>query len=487
MISIYLYLITLSSILTTTINTTSTIKSEKNVLILNDENINNAIESNEFILINFYSPNCTYSKSLESEFSGAAENLRYDNITLGKIDATVNLNSTIKYSIYGFPIIKLFYKGKAYEYEGGRKKAQIVSWLKNQINIKSKIINNTFELEELKKTKEVFIVHFGFNNLFDYFNICKKSPRYDCYHCISQDCLLINTTIIHFNNYNMDGLLAIFKQYDEGISILESNYTEKDLYDFINKRYLPSVIDLNSNTINTIFSINNPIIYFFYNKYSDNSDDYKNIFYNAVRDTNHIIGVHSNERNKEQENILSFLDISSSDFPIILIIDTRFQYKKYIYSNEISYELIKEFIEDFQSGKLANRVISEEIPEVQDSNTYYLVGKSFNEIVYDETKDVLVNFYAEWCGHCQQLHYVYEELATKLKNNNPNLIIAKMDSIKNELPKLKISGYPTIYFFPASNKTHILYEGDRSIQDFIRFINEKGTFKVNIDDEKNDL
>lgn len=486
MIPISILLITLS-IVTTTINTTSSIKSEKNVLILNDENINNAIESNEFILINFYSPNCTYSKSFESEFSGAAENLKYDNITLGKIDATVNLNSTIKYSIYGFPIIKLFYKGKAYEYEGGRKKAQIISWLKDKINIKSKIISNSYELEELRKNKEVFLVHFGFNNLFDYLNICKKSPRYDCYHCISQDCLLLNTTIINFNTQNMDGLLAIFKQYDEGISILKSNYTEKDLYNFINKKYLPSVIDLNSSTINTIFSINDPIIYFFYNKDSDNSDsdDYQNIFYKAVRDTNHIIGVHSNERNKEQENILSFLDISSSDFPIIIIIDTRFQYKKYIYSNEIEYESIKEFIEDFQSGKLANRVISEEIPEVQDSNTYYLVGKSFNEIVYDETKDVLVNFYADWCGHCQQLHYVYEELASKLKNNQ-NLIIAKMDSIKNELPKLKISGYPTIYFFPANNKTHILYEGDRSIEDFIRFINEKGTFKLNID-EKEDL
>jgi thiol-disulfide isomerase/thioredoxin len=40
-----------------------------------------------------------------------------------------------------------------------------------------------------------------------------------------------------------------------------------------------------------------------------------------------------------------------------------------------------------------------------------LVGKSFDEIVYDEKHDVLVEFYAPWCGHCKSLAPKYEELA----------------------------------------------------------------------------
>lgn len=49
----------------------------------------------------------------------------------------------------------------------------------------------------------------------------------------------------------------------------------------------------------------------------------------------------------------------------------------------------------------------------------------------DETKDVLVEFYAPWCGHCKTLEPKYVELAEKLAYNK-NLVIAKMDSTANE-------------------------------------------------------
>lgn len=42
-----------------------------------------------------------------------------------------------------------------------------------------------------------------------------------------------------------------------------------------------------------------------------------------------------------------------------------------------------------------------------------VVASSFDEIVNDPTKDVLIEFYAPWCGHCKSLAPKYEELATK--------------------------------------------------------------------------
>ncbi len=48
----------------------------------------------------------------------------------------------------------------------------------------------------------------------------------------------------------------------------------------------------------------------------------------------------------------------------------------------------------------------------------------------DSTKDVLVEYYAPWCGHCKSLAPIYDEVAKKL-SNNPNIIIAKMDSTGN--------------------------------------------------------
>lgn len=43
------------------------------------------------------------------------------------------------------------------------------------------------------------------------------------------------------------------------------------------------------------------------------------------------------------------------------------------------------------------------------------MGKNFDEIVNDDSKDVLVEFYAPWCGHCKSLAPKYEELGEKVR------------------------------------------------------------------------
>lgn len=74
---------------------------------------------------------------------------------------------------------------------------------------------------------------------------------------------------------------------------------------------------------------------------------------------------------------------------------------------------------------------------------------NFESIVMDATKDVLVEFYAPWCGHCKTLAPQYEKAATSFAGESA-IVIAKVDADKHkELgSKYGVTGFPTLKFFP---------------------------------------
>ncbi|CAL9203221.1 unnamed protein product [Musa hybrid cultivar] len=108
------------------------------------------------------------------------------------------------------------------------------------------------------------------------------------------------------------------------------------------------------------------------------------------------------------------------------------------------------------------------------SNVVVLTSETFDQIVLDETKDVLVEFYAPWCGHCKHLAPTYEKVGSAYKLEE-DVIIANLDADKHKdlAEKYGVSGYPTLKFFPKGNKGGEDYDGDRDLDDFVKFLNEK--------------
>lgn len=108
------------------------------------------------------------------------------------------------------------------------------------------------------------------------------------------------------------------------------------------------------------------------------------------------------------------------------------------------------------------------------SNVVVLTSDSFDEVVLNEKKDVLVEFYAPWCGHCKSLAPIYEKVATAFKSEG-DVVIANLDAdkYKDLAEKYGVSGYPTLKFFPKGNKAGEDYDGGRDLEDFVTFINEK--------------
>jgi protein disulfide isomerase family A protein 3 len=78
-----------------------------------------------------------------------------------------------------------------------------------------------------------------------------------------------------------------------------------------------------------------------------------------------------------------------------------------------------------------------------------VVAKNFDQVVNDPTKDVLIEFYAPWCGHCKSLAPKYEDLAKKLENED-GIVIAKMDATANDVPsQYSVQGYILLIFFAS--------------------------------------
>jgi protein disulfide-isomerase A1 len=100
--------------------------------------------------------------------------------------------------------------------------------------------------------------------------------------------------------------------------------------------------------------------------------------------------------------------------------------------------------------------LSQELPEDWDkTGVKTLVSNNFDSVAFDKSKDVLVEFYAPWCGHCKQLVPIYEQLGENFKDSN-TVLIAKMDATANELEHTKINSFPTIKLFKRdTNEVYI--------------------------------
>jgi len=154
---------------------------------------------------------------------------------------------------------------------------------------------------------------------------------------------------------------------------------------------------------------------------------------------------------------------------------------------EWNLENAEAFIHEAIAGTYKSYRKSEPVPEKNDEAVKILVGKNFDEIVKDKSKDVFVEFYAPWCGHCKKLAPIWDELG-ELFEDQKNIVIAKMDATANAAPEgLDIKGFPTLIFFPADNKEGVTYNGERDLDSLIKFVKEKASHAVQEEGGKVDL
>jgi protein disulfide-isomerase A1 len=108
----------------------------------------------------------------------------------------------------------------------------------------------------------------------------------------------------------------------------------------------------------------------------------------------------------------------------------------------------------------------------EEEGVIVLTEANFDEVI-SQNKNVLVEFYAPWCGHCKQLAPEYAKAAVVLKAANPPVILGKVDTtVEKKLgERFQVQGYPTLKFF--IDQQPIEFNGGRTEPEIISWCNKK--------------
>ncbi|XP_072763644.1 protein disulfide-isomerase [Anoplolepis gracilipes] len=450
---------------------------DEGVLVVTKDNFDSVIQDNEFVLLEFYAPWCGHCKALAPEYAKAAKKLEdaKSSIKLGKVDATVETQLAEKHGVRGYPTLKFYRKGIPSEYTGGRQADDIVNWLNKKIGPPAKDLPTVDEAKAFIEAHNVSIVGFFkdvTNDAAKVFLEVGSSVDDQVFGITSADEVL--------KEYEVeDGKIVLFKKFDEGKAVYDGEVTIKDVQNFISVHSLPLVVEFNQDTAQKIFSgdVKSHLLVFLSKEAGHFEKHIDGIREPAKKYRGEVLFVTIDCDETDHERILEFFGLKKENVPAMRLIKLEQDMAKYKPENpEITAENILEFVSAFVEGKLKRHLLTQDLPEDWDKNPVkVLVGTNFHEVAFDKEKDVLVEFYAPWCGHCQQLVPIYDQLGEKYKDND-KLVIAKMDATANELEDVKITSFPTLTLYKKETNEAVSYNGERTLEGLSKFIESDGEY-----------
>eukprot|EP00088_Acartia_fossae_P054932 TRINITY_DN6354_c1_g1_i1.p1 TRINITY_DN6354_c1_g1~~TRINITY_DN6354_c1_g1_i1.p1 ORF type:complete len:521 (-),score=143.54 TRINITY_DN6354_c1_g1_i1:96-1658(-) len=457
---------------------------ESDVLVLDTKNFDEALNTYKSLLVEFYAPWCGHCKSLEPEYAKAAGLLKEkgSEVRLAKVDATVETQLAADYKVKGFPTLKFLHDGSEIAYTGGRTAQTIVEWIEKKTSPPCVKIESKEAFDDLISSKKVAVAGF-FKDL-----TSEKAKIFEV-HALANDKMtfayVVNKALWKEYNANESSVI-LFKPFDEKMNVMpEGDLTTETLKDFINENSRPNIHDFSDDSSDDVFEGEiQQYIVLFVDKERDK--DVITIASTVAKTMKkQVIFLLMDVKSDMADGIVQFFGIKDTSVPTFAAFKLSNSLKYFPANKEFTEENLRSFVEDFVAGKLKPTLKSADLPEDWDSKPVkVLVASNFNEIAKDKSKDVLVEFYAPWCGHCQALAPIWDQLGDKYKDSE-TVVIAKMDATENELEDVEVEGFPTIKIFKKDTNDVVDYVGSRTLESLEKFV-ETGEQEEDVEIEEED-
>ncbi|XP_029435308.1 protein disulfide-isomerase A3-like isoform X2 [Rhinatrema bivittatum] len=457
------------------------------VLNLRDGDFQARLEHSGLALVEFFAPRCGRCMRLAPEYEEAAIRLQ-DAAVLAKVDCSVNTETCDNYDITSYPTLKLFNHGVEHgSYEGSPTAAAIVRYMKRQMNSNSQELRTQAELDKFINDSDAGIVGFfadsrspgrtkflkAENSLEIYrFAYTTASELLQKYSIEKEGIILFRP--LHLKSKFEDSSV----RFKGTISVTRiKKYIQKNIFGFCPLMTIENREQLNDRDLMVAFYNVD------YDKNSRGTSYWRNRVMMVAKkflDAGEKLAYAIANRQEFEFELQEFgLSKGDGEIPVVTIKTTEGH--KYVMQETFTRdgEALERFLQWYFNGTLKRFFKSQPIPEKKDEPVQVVVADNFDEIVNNKAKDVLINFFAPWCGQCKSLEPKYQELAEILVHD-PNVVIAKMDATANDVPPpYDVTGFPTIYFAPMDAKhSPKPYEGDWRVKDLLRYLEKKSTYPL---------
>ncbi|KAJ2948031.1 hypothetical protein O0L34_g9829 [Tuta absoluta] len=451
---------------------------EEDVLDLTDSDFSSVLAQHDTTLVMFYAPWCGHCKRLKPEYAIAAGVLKRGDtpVALAKVDCTEGGKSTCEqFSVSGYPTLKIFRKGEmSSEYNGPREANGIVKYMRAQVGPSSKDLLTVEDYENYLNKDEVVVIGFFEKETDLKGEFLKNADK------MREETVFAHTSakdVLDKAGYKDNVVLFRPKRLQNKFEDSSVVYNGEGSIKAFIKENSHGLVGVRQKSNAQDFS--NPLVVAYYDvdyvKNPKGTNYWRNRVLKVAKEVPEANFAICDKDEFTHELNEYGIDFAKGDKPLVAGKDA--DGNKYVMNDEFSIENLQKFAKDLLDGKLEAFVKSEAIPADNSAPVKVAVGKNFQQLVTDSGRDALIEFYAPWCGHCQKLAPVWDELGDKLKNEDIDIV--KIDATANDWPKslYDVSGFPTIYWKPASGAP-VRYNGGRTLEDFVKYVSKHASSEL---------